>query len=238
MEDSDSYTALQFKGSMKRDEKEFINTLTCHKVTVALGTTVALLLLAVIALTVLLFRDVWGTKCTSPRTIMTHSMHYQIPQEDSIETESCRLMRLRNHLCIETAKENADSGCTLCPNGWLLLRGRCLYFSEEQRSWNSSQQFCVREKSNLHLIQDEADMDLIDSQRDNSAYLWTGMSYKQKHRAWIHLNGTIIHGYRVPVSNRSTVDACGAYRNREIFQEVCGSSKKFICEKPAILFDP
>ncbi|XP_078507332.1 killer cell lectin-like receptor subfamily F member 1 [Lissotriton helveticus] len=227
MGDSDTYTALQFKDRKKIAEKEFTRTPACHPVAVALGTTAALLLLAVIALTVLIFRG----PCDN-------SIHQHGHPEEGTEPNAWRLTRLRDHLCIETAKENADSGCVLCPNGWLLVRGTCFYFSEEQKSWSSSQLFCLREKSNLHLIQDEADMDLIDSKRDNSAYLWTGMSYKRTPGAWIHLNGTVIHSYRVPVSSQSTVDACGAYRNREIYPEVCSSSKKFICEKPAILFDP
>uniref|UniRef100_A0A7M4FZ21 Uncharacterized protein n=1 Tax=Crocodylus porosus TaxID=8502 RepID=A0A7M4FZ21_CROPO len=64
--------------------------------------------------------------------------------------------------CALVRKANDVLGCidrsVLCPPEWLLHRGRCYYFSEEKRIWESSRDYCAARKSNLLVFENEDEL--------------------------------------------------------------------------------
>ncbi|XP_078511759.1 killer cell lectin-like receptor subfamily B member 1 [Lissotriton helveticus] len=151
------------------------------------------------------------------------------------------LERLRDHLCGETDHEkNGDSPCEVCPSGWLLSRGRCFFFSEVQRSWQSSWEHCRSQTSNLLDLQDETEMDLLDRKRDDADFLWTAFRFSKTKNWWIWPNDSLVQGHKVRMRSGDLWDqgdSCGAYRAREIHHASCMSSNQWICVKSAFRFN-
>ncbi|KAL8211780.1 UNVERIFIED_CONTAM: hypothetical protein K2H54_016334 [Gekko kuhli] len=50
-----------------------------------------------------------------------------------------------------------DSACKMCPEGWLLNRGQCYYFHEEQTHWSLAEKLCKDQGGHLVVINDESE---------------------------------------------------------------------------------
>ncbi|KAJ1121958.1 hypothetical protein NDU88_000464 [Pleurodeles waltl] len=165
-----------------------------------------------------------------------------IPLNPTVPDKSALMMleRLRDHLCGEIDhEEKGGSSCEVCPSGWLLSGGRCFFFSEVQRSWQSSWEHCRSQTSNLLVLQDETEMDILDRKRDDADFLWTGFRFSKTKNWWIWPNDSLVQGHKVRMRSGNLLDqgdSCGAYRAREIHHASCMSSNQWICVKPAFRF--
>uniref|UniRef100_A0A8C3KVD4 Uncharacterized protein n=1 Tax=Chrysolophus pictus TaxID=9089 RepID=A0A8C3KVD4_CHRPC len=46
----------------------------------------------------------------------------------------------------------------VCPNDWVGFQGKCFYFSDDQRDWNSSMELCQRLRASLATLHTEEEM--------------------------------------------------------------------------------
>ncbi|XP_043369571.1 C-type lectin domain family 2 member L isoform X2 [Dermochelys coriacea] len=68
------------------------------------------------------------------------------------------------HLAVNCSSAKGSSGCPPpepCPADWLYHQGKCYYFSEKEKDWNSSQSFCSSHNSSLTVIESQQELKFI-----------------------------------------------------------------------------
>ncbi|KAM6095321.1 killer cell lectin-like receptor subfamily F member 1 [Chlamydotis macqueenii] len=150
----------------------------------------------------------------------------------SEKTVSAALLKwLMEELC-----EDGQGTCELCPPGWQLHRGRCYYFSEEAVSWYDSQRNCLARKSQLLVIEDEIEMEFIDSKEKDTKYIWIGLNVQDIEKQWSSVEDPRVKENSKAINNMETDKNCAVYRRKNIFQaDNCQTLKKWICKKKATL---
>ncbi|XP_060094223.1 C-type lectin domain family 2 member D-like [Heteronotia binoei] len=119
----------------------------------------------------------------------------------------------------------SPSPCPLsCPPGWLHYEGICYYFSNEERNWTSSQDFCSSYNASLATIENE-EKDFVMRYREKVPY-WIGLT-RLLGQPWKWQNGQIA---RLKVLGEG--DNC-AYLSAEAQASVsrCSTEHLWICSK-------
>ncbi|XP_038615841.1 killer cell lectin-like receptor subfamily F member 1 [Tachyglossus aculeatus] len=150
--------------------------------------------------------------------------------ESTLEGNSCReiMQEFQEDLCVH----KLGAVCELCPQGWLLHRHSCYYFSEERKSWEDSVRDCEARRSRLLVLTDEAEMDFVSSHKEEDYYFWIGLHFQEKEGKWLWLGQPELHGYRGALNGSRDQQNCVAFRNKkEIHPDRCLSSYKWICKK-------
>ncbi|XP_069075170.1 killer cell lectin-like receptor subfamily F member 1 [Pleurodeles waltl] len=129
---------------------------------------------------------------------------------------------------------SVSSLCQICPYSWILLGGRCYFFSEEFKSWNSSQEYCASRFSDLITIDDQNEMDLVETVAKNSLYTWIGLRYSDITMDWRWMNGSRLQTGSLTLKDNGRGGRCGAFRSKEIQPDDCITKSRWICEKKVI----
>uniref|UniRef100_A0A3B3US52 C-type lectin domain family 4 member A-like n=1 Tax=Poecilia latipinna TaxID=48699 RepID=A0A3B3US52_9TELE len=74
--------------------------------------------------------------------------------------------------------------CTPCPNGWAMFQSNCYLFTKDEysnkwKTWQQSQEFCVRENAKLAVIDSQEEQEFINNK--------TKIYHDKKHGYWIGL---------------------------------------------------
>uniref|UniRef100_A0A8D2L6Z7 C-type lectin domain-containing protein n=1 Tax=Varanus komodoensis TaxID=61221 RepID=A0A8D2L6Z7_VARKO len=75
-----------------------------------------------------------------------------------------------------------------CPSGWIYYLGKCYFFSEEERNWSDSQQFCDSQDATLALIKTEPEKAFVLRYMGTVGH-WIGLA-KDSGQAWKWVDGT------------------------------------------------
>nr|XP_012332464.1 C-type lectin domain family 2 member A [Aotus nancymaae] len=90
-------------------------------------------------------------------------------------------------ICSKRAKPVA------CSEGWLGIRDKCFYFSDDTRNWTASKMFCSLQKSELAQIDTQKDMEFLKRFAGMAMY-WIGLSRKPEDY-WKWTNGTTFNNW-------------------------------------------
>nr|XP_020633108.1 C-type lectin domain family 2 member D-like [Pogona vitticeps] len=115
-----------------------------------------------------------------------------------------------------------------CPTHWFWYQGMCYYFSEGEKNWTSSQDFCFSHNASLARITKE-ETDFIHLLKGKDAF-WIGLR-RSPGQPWTWLNGDI-----------ATLEVLGdggdcAYLDNE-FRAIsarCRTTFRWMCSKPDVL---
>uniref|UniRef100_A0A8D2M2I3 C-type lectin domain-containing protein n=1 Tax=Zonotrichia albicollis TaxID=44394 RepID=A0A8D2M2I3_ZONAL len=150
----------------------------------------------------------------------------------SERTVSALLKQLVEELC----EDGQGTTCELCPPGWQLHRGRCYFFSEEARSWEDSQKNCLARKSQLLVIEDEIEMEFIDSKNKDTKYIWIGSDIEDKEKTQSSVEDHRVKEKRTAPKSTEADKNCAVYRRKNLIQtDNCQTLKEWICKKNATL---
>ncbi|XP_007570639.1 C-type lectin domain family 4 member A-like [Poecilia formosa] len=74
--------------------------------------------------------------------------------------------------------------CTPCPNGWAMFQSNCYLFTKDEysnkwKTWQQSQEFCVKENAKLAVIDSQEEQEFINNK--------TKIYHDKKHGYWIGL---------------------------------------------------
>ncbi|XP_025049395.1 CD209 antigen-like protein E isoform X2 [Alligator sinensis] len=166
-----------------------------------------------------------GTNCTGN---CTSSRKYRYG-----ESCSTTLKMLIENLCVK------EQGCELCPPGWQLHMGRCYHFSEDIAAWDASQRHCSASRSQLLILEGEAEMEFLDQKKEQNRFFWIGLTFREKEGRWIWLSDPQTKGYRVAIHENEAGKHCALYKRKQGIEfESCQNSHRWICKKNAVLLAP
>ncbi|XP_066458246.1 B-cell differentiation antigen CD72-like [Eleutherodactylus coqui] len=115
----------------------------------------------------------------------------------------------------------------LCPDGWILFGRKCLFISEEMKSWEGSQGYCEVEGANL-LVAERDDAVMKAFSINNKVNFWVGKMLKRglNKKSWEWPNSL-----EMRESFLCWMISEGSFR-----QDYCQrSEQRFICEKNLVV---
>ncbi|XP_070263995.1 killer cell lectin-like receptor subfamily F member 1 isoform X1 [Myotis yumanensis] len=118
----------------------------------------------------------------------------------------------------------------LCPNDWVQEKGKCYNFFKTFNSWADSQQFCLRMKSQLLMIQDKAELDFIQNSIQDGIYFWIGLNITYPQKTWTWLDGTPLNPQLCEVKSKDEDNACAVITKKGVFSETCQTHSYHICQ--------
>ncbi|XP_027690160.2 C-type lectin domain family 2 member D [Chelonia mydas] len=129
-------------------------------------------------------------------------------------------------LAVRTTKSCLDSAdVPSCPDGWVGYRRHCYFFSEDERNWTASQNYCSSHSASLAGIDSGLEMTFL-LRYKGSVYHWIGLR-REPSQLWKWPNGT-------EFDNRFEVRGGGdcAYLNDiGVSTSSCETEKNWICAR-------
>ncbi|XP_038614662.1 killer cell lectin-like receptor subfamily F member 1 [Tachyglossus aculeatus] len=148
---------------------------------------------------------------------------------------STRLATLKEELCTE----QNGTVCELCPLEWQLSNSRCYYFSRRKQSQETSARNCANRKSQLLVLEDEAEAGRVHEMRPRDEYFWIGYKYNTTQRRWMWLGDPGFSRYRVSEAKYQTQMECVSFKGKNSFAtENCSSFRYWICKKNVTVLEP
>ncbi|XP_034613530.1 early activation antigen CD69-like [Trachemys scripta elegans] len=114
-----------------------------------------------------------------------------------------------------------------CLDGWVGYRGKCYYFSEEEKTWESSQHFCSSFNASLAVIDTQQEKDFM-MRYAGIVEHWIGLR-RDSGQPWKWVNGTIFSQQLFEV--RAEGD-CAYLSDVFVSSSRCYSLRNWICSKP------
>ncbi|XP_037767848.1 killer cell lectin-like receptor subfamily B member 1B allele C isoform X1 [Chelonia mydas] len=181
----------------------------------------------------------WRGNSKSPSMLRTTCTENTTSSGESPCTGRCSMTisGLMDYLC---DKREGRTECLLCPPGWMLHRGSCYYFSEQLGTWDASMRNCSGRKSQLLVVEDEAEMEFI-ATRTETKYFWIGLNFQEKEGRWMWLGDSQLEGNRLSlVVENGTGDGknCFVFNKEKLYAESCPSLNRWICKKNAFTLAP
>ncbi|XP_039373259.1 C-type lectin domain family 2 member D-like [Mauremys reevesii] len=114
-----------------------------------------------------------------------------------------------------------------CLEGWVGYRGKCYYFSKEEKNWDSSQHFCSSFNASLAVIDTQQEKDFMMRYAALVEH-WIGLR-RESGQPWKWVNGTIFSQQLFEV--RAEGD-CAYLSDIFVSSSRCYSLRNWICSKP------
>ncbi|XP_048789060.1 C-type lectin domain family 2 member B-like [Lagopus muta] len=113
----------------------------------------------------------------------------------------------------------------VCPNGWLGLQGKCFYFSDTKRDWNSSREHCQQHGASLATLDTEEQTDFV-HRYQGWKHHWIGLHRAGGDERWTWADGRTF-------TNRSIAGTgpCGYLSSTGFNSTFCHDAKFFVCIK-------
>ncbi|XP_026513529.1 killer cell lectin-like receptor subfamily B member 1 [Terrapene carolina triunguis] len=144
--------------------------------------------------------------------------------------------RLKQSLCDPAEISSADgSGCKVCPRDWLPHRDKCYWVSKESKFWSESFKDCEMRTSQMLVIQDREEMELIQNITQGTSLVWIGLTIKSPEKKWTWVDTSPLDQSLFPVTGSAEGNSCGMIRRNRINSESCNTEFKWICQMGAIL---
>ncbi|XP_044875610.1 C-type lectin domain family 4 member F-like [Mauremys mutica] len=78
---------------------------------------------------------------------------------------------------------------TKLSRGWRFYSGNLYYFSQERKSWDEAEQFCVSQDSHLTSVSSQAEKEFLSNETKGQAH-WIGLTDRETEGSWRWADGT------------------------------------------------
>uniref|UniRef100_W5MNN5 C-type lectin domain-containing protein n=1 Tax=Lepisosteus oculatus TaxID=7918 RepID=W5MNN5_LEPOC len=239
--DPDSvYTGLQkpaqdvYETVTRRAEREpgGEQTMQCwcrRGIPMALGVTVCVLLVTVIALGTVLWKT--SRDCEIHLREKNRQLERLRNETERNRTETQRYIEdLESVFCVDPSTGERKQQC--CPEGWKGGdSGRCYYISTDQRSWEFASHFCSSVGAQLLETEDKRELNFLGSLLEGYFY-WIGLR-KDSSSEWRWVNGTELNKDLITVkTGYSDGDCACGYWSGDVFtaySRKCEETFSWIC---------
>ncbi|KAK7799793.1 hypothetical protein U0070_002917, partial [Myodes glareolus] len=90
----------------------------------------------------------------------------------------------------ENAVTSAPPPCfATCPNDWIGLGSKCLYFSDVKRNWTLSQNYCMAQEAQLAQFDTLEELNFLKTYAWKFQY-WIGLHRESLQHPWKWVNST------------------------------------------------
>ncbi|XP_041099832.1 C-type lectin domain family 7 member A-like [Polyodon spathula] len=201
------------------------------RVTIALGVTVGVLLLAMIVMGTAIGLQVHHNHSSSQSTSPACLENYN----DVITRELSKYKKgLRQRLCGDPNTGKEVESCAVCLDGWRKgYNGSCYFLSTERSSWDFANKSCSKLGAHLAVIENKEELDTIDRAIPSNSIYWIGLRRKDPH--WLWVDGTQLDE-KISVSTQHREYHCASVYGSHVYAQSCNRDYPWICEQDAVRF--
>ncbi|XP_023398351.2 natural killer cells antigen CD94-like isoform X2 [Loxodonta africana] len=125
-----------------------------------------------------------------------------------------------------TVEPQEGSGCCSCQEKWIGYRCNCYFFSNEEKTWAESRDFCASHNSSLLQLESK---DEFSFRISDGRHYWIGLLYyNERHGAWLWEDGSALSRDVFPLFPPLNQQNCMLYVSNSILDEDCGEKHGFI----------
>ncbi|XP_066217283.1 natural killer cells antigen CD94-like [Saccopteryx leptura] len=124
------------------------------------------------------------------------------------------------------------SGCCSCQEKWIGYQCNCYFISNEQKTWSESKKFCASQNSSLLQLLNRDELHFMKS---NTYFYWIGLSYSEKHGAWLWEDGSALSQDQLSFTRHKNPRDCMSYSpTKSVLDEPCKKENYYICKQQLI----
>ncbi|XP_060948484.1 C-type lectin domain family 4 member E-like [Limanda limanda] len=160
-------------------------------------------------------------------------------------TAASRSKVTNDFLCCYLSK---DETCPRCEDGWEPHGGKCYFFSSVTLTWNESRTQCISMSGDLVVINNREEQRFLESRvrgkMDTDDKFWIGLTDSKNKGEWLWVDDTRLDSsvkfwlgnnpddWRGEKPDGEDCVRMGKEYLMSWFDKSCGTSQKYICEKP------
>ncbi|XP_049738418.1 natural killer cells antigen CD94-like [Elephas maximus indicus] len=118
-----------------------------------------------------------------------------------------------------------------CQEKWIGYQCNCYFFSNEEKTWAESRDFCASQNSTLLQLESKNELRFWIS---SGLYYWIGLTYNEKRGAWLWEDGSAPSRDLYPFVQILNPQSCLLYNSDTILDEDCEKTYGFICKQQLI----
>ncbi|XP_053234754.1 C-type lectin domain family 2 member D-like, partial [Podarcis raffonei] len=128
---------------------------------------------------------------------------------------------------LPTALPSPSTPNECCPDGWIGYQRKCYYFSDSERNWTYSHNYCASFDASLVVIDSQEEMSFLRRYKGPHDH-WIGLQRMDDQEPWKWIDGTIFKKW-FEIRGGGT----GAYLNHVgVASGTSGNDEHWICSKP------
>ncbi|KAM9170418.1 C-type lectin domain family 5 member A-like isoform 1-T2 [Pangshura tecta] len=130
----------------------------------------------------------------------------------------------------ENSWSSTSSGRTDCPIRWTFQRGKCYFFSVQEKTWNASHRACSEANSSLVIINSKEELEFLHNNTKAEDY-FIGLSVGGAEGRWKWTDNTELNTdiFMIPLNSDTT--ACVVIGLTVVGTISCSVPNRWICEK-------
>nr|XP_060617030.1 killer cell lectin-like receptor subfamily F member 1 [Anolis sagrei ordinatus] len=238
MEDEEGYVALnvctrkgrQLYPGTQEPKTQLSHQRWCQIIIGAGGVVFLLLAGAAIALRIFAFQTRQYIHALEKPSV---SQELRNGTEDKTSLENV-ISHLKRFLCKPLRISLTESfECKLCPQNWFRYENKCYWVSKKQGTWNKSQEDCKAKDSQMLVVQNQDEVDFIQSAIGETQLLWIGLTATFPEKKLIWVDGSSLDEKQLQELGPVEANSCGMLNGQKIITEACSTVTTWVCETDA-----
>ncbi|XP_073185246.1 C-type lectin domain family 5 member A-like isoform X1 [Lepidochelys kempii] len=132
----------------------------------------------------------------------------------------------------ENSKSSTSGGRTDCPIRWTFQRGKCYFFSVQEKTWNASQRACSEANSSLVIINSKEELEFLHNNTKAEDH-FIGLSIRGAEGRWKWIDNTEFNTDIFIIGLNSDTSDCAVIGLTVVGTISCSVPNRWICEKKA-----
>ncbi|XP_067421782.1 C-type lectin domain family 5 member A-like [Emydura macquarii macquarii] len=132
----------------------------------------------------------------------------------------------------ENSRSSTNGGRTGCSIRWTFHRGKCYFFSGQEKTWKASQRDCSEANSNLVIINNKEKLEFLYNNTKSEDY-FIGLTRTGTENRWKWIDNTEFDPAIFTIGLYSDTSDCAVIGLTVVGTISCSVPNRWICEKKA-----